>query len=239
MILLSTLFFGSNFFYTYVFNGVNGFIFTLRTRGLNSALYWASQMVGAIVIGRLLDNSSKPTKKRAMSGLIIISVFVNVVYMLGCYLEYGFLAGYNKANPLKPSNLVDFRDGSNYWFPATLYVLYGLGDAMIQAYSYWLMGAIAGDNAALCAKYSGFYKSLQSLGGCISYSLDMEWWGIPYVYQFWCCWVIFIAAIPTTFMAVKNLPEEEEAVKATQSNDDSLITTSSIPNQLTPVGGQQ
>ena len=55
MLLLAAFFFGSNFYYTYVFNGVNGVLFTVRTRGLNSALYWVSQMVGAMALGRLLD----------------------------------------------------------------------------------------------------------------------------------------------------------------------------------------
>jgi len=229
MLLLAALFFGSNFFYTYVFNGVNGFIFTLRTRGLNSAMYWASQMVGAIVIGKLLDNSKKTTRVRAMAGLVIIAIFVHSVYCLGCYLEYGFLAGFNKDNKILPMDLVDFKN-SDYAYPAIIFILYGLGDAMIQAYSYWVMGAIAGDNATLCAKYSGFYKSVQSLGGCISYFLDTKWLGIPYVYQFWACWIIFIVSIPTTYMAVKRLPEEDcdSAIKASESS----IATST-PTRLT------
>ncbi|KAF4653844.1 DUF895 domain membrane protein, partial [Perkinsus olseni] len=44
MLMLFILFFGSTYFYTYVFNGVNGVLFTVRTRGLNSALYWLAQM---------------------------------------------------------------------------------------------------------------------------------------------------------------------------------------------------
>jgi MFS family permease len=237
MILLGTIFFGSNFYYTYVFNGINGFIFTLRTRGLNSALYWASQMVGAIGIGKLLDRSTKSARIRANVGLLIIAVFLNAVYALGCYLEYGFLAGHNKEHPFLPTELVDFRD-REYWFPAIVYVLYGLGDAMIQAYSYWVMGAIAGDNATLCAKYSGFYKSVQSLGGCISYFIDTEWLGVPYVYQFWCCWGLFLVSIPTTWMAVKNLPDEEfKAPPPSNEGSFSIGTTSSstaTPTQPTP-----
>jgi MFS family permease len=132
MLLLFMLFFGSNFFYTYVFNGVNGFIFTLRTRGLNSALYWASQMVGAVVIGRLLDNTNQPSRKRAFTGFLILALFMNVVYSLGCYLEYGYLAGYNKSTPIHTVFRVDFKDW-DYWYPAVVFILYGLGDAMIQA----------------------------------------------------------------------------------------------------------
>jgi MFS family permease len=207
MLMLFLLFLGSNFFYTYVFNGVNGFIFNLRTRGLNSAIYWAAQMLGAIVIGKLLDNTKKSTKNRAMLGFIILAVFMNAVYAAGCYLEYGFLEGYSKSNPMYTQ--IDFRD-NNYAFPFILFVLYGIGDSMIQAYSYWIMGAIAGTDSNICAKYTGFYKCVQSVGACVAFVLDIESFGIPYTFQFWCCWVIFVAALPTTFLVAKSLPDMDD-----------------------------
>lgn len=40
MQLLFLLFFGTNFFLTYVFNCFNGVMFNIRTRGLNSAIYF-------------------------------------------------------------------------------------------------------------------------------------------------------------------------------------------------------
>jgi MFS family permease len=155
MLMLSILFFGSNFFYTYMFDGVNGFIFNLRTRGLNSALYWAAQMVGAILIGWIVDNRSrwKEIGQRALVGFTVLTISVNVFYSLGCVLEYSTLRGFNKKTPFEP--LIDFSD-PNYVFPCLVFILYGLGDSIIQAFSYWLIGAIARDNAALCARYTGF-----------------------------------------------------------------------------------
>ena len=206
MLLLFLLFFGSNFFYTYMFNGVNGFMFNLRTRGLNSALYWAAQMAGAIFIGRVLDNKKYAVMRRAMTGFVVLAVFMNVVYAMGCVLEYDMLAGFNKDHPMDPQ--IDFTE-SRFAFPFIVFVLYGFGDSMIQAFAYWIMGAIAKDNTTLCARYTGFYKGAQSLGAAVSWMLDIKQFGIPYIFQFFCCWLLFVSALPTSWMAIRNIEEEK------------------------------
>lgn len=55
VLLLFPMFFSSNWFYTYQFNSVNGARFNVRTRALNSTLYYLSQIVGAGVFGYCLD----------------------------------------------------------------------------------------------------------------------------------------------------------------------------------------
>ncbi|KAJ2377877.1 hypothetical protein H4S02_007522, partial [Coemansia sp. RSA 2611] len=47
ILLLIPISLASNFFYTYQYGPYNGALFTLRTRGLNSMLYWAAQMAAA------------------------------------------------------------------------------------------------------------------------------------------------------------------------------------------------
>ena len=44
VIFLFPMFFASNWFYTYQFNDVNSARFDVRTRALNSVLYWLAQM---------------------------------------------------------------------------------------------------------------------------------------------------------------------------------------------------
>lgn len=45
VLLMIPLWFSANVFYSYQQNVVNGETFNIRTRSLNSALYWMSQMV--------------------------------------------------------------------------------------------------------------------------------------------------------------------------------------------------
>ena len=225
MLLLFALFFGSNFFYTYMFDGVNGFMFNLRTRGLNSALYWAAQMAGAIFIGWVLDNKKYALGKRALIGLTILAVFMNVVYAMGCYLEYGVLDGFSKDHPMVDP--IDFSE-ARFAYPFIVFVLYGLGDSMIQAYAYWVMGALAKDNTLLCARYTGFYKGAQSLGAAVSWALDIKEFGVPYVFQFWCCWVLFVAALPTCYMALKGIDETDSKPAVSADADETMALEATI-----------
>ena len=206
MLLLFILFFSSNFFYTYQFDGVNGFMFNLRTRGLNASLYWGAQMVGAICIGYILDKKKYALGKRALLGFTTLAVAMNLIFGLGCVLEYNVLADFSKSNPLDPK--IDFTE-SRFAFPCLAFVLYGLGDSMIQAYAYWVMGALAKDNPVLCARYTGFYKGVQSLGAAVSWMLDIKSFDVAYIYQFWFCWILFVAALPTCYVAVKGISDEE------------------------------
>ncbi|KNC78244.1 hypothetical protein SARC_09319 [Sphaeroforma arctica JP610] len=76
MLLLTPLIIQSNWFYTYEFGAINGNLFDPETRGLNSAVYWVMQMVGAYAIGTVfLDNRFMGRRQRAIYGLIIISTF--------------------------------------------------------------------------------------------------------------------------------------------------------------------
>jgi MFS family permease len=221
MMLLFVLFFGSNFFYTYQFDGVNGFMFNLRTRGLNASLYWAAQMLGAVCIGKILDNKQYNIGKRALTGFTVLAVAINIVYALGCYMEYDILAGLNKNNPMDPK--MDFTE-SRFVFPCIVFILYGLGDSMIQAYAYWLMRIIARTDTQLCARYTGFYKGAQSFGAAISWMLDIKQFGIPYIFQFWCCWLLFVAALPSVLMVVNRIRKQEDEDFKPSVETDSVVT---------------
>ena len=70
--LLFPMFFASNFFYTYQFQDVNLAKFTIRTRSLNSVLYWGSQMLGAAIFGSALDIKALSRPMRAKAGLVAL-----------------------------------------------------------------------------------------------------------------------------------------------------------------------
>lgn len=77
-------------FYTYQFNAVNGALFTTRTRGLNSALYWAMQMIAAYLFGDIfLDLQSLSRRKRAIYGFFILAMMFTLAWGVGLYLQIG------------------------------------------------------------------------------------------------------------------------------------------------------
>lgn len=196
MLLLTPLFITSNFFYTYQFNAINGGLFSIRARGLNSALYWGSQMLGSWLFGMMfLDNLKMSRRRRAIWGSVILSVFFTVAWALGCYLQLGWKGGFDK-NDRPP--VIDLQDSGDYIYPFFVFILYGIGDAMLQTFAYWVMGAITND-LVQSARYTGYYKGIQSAGAAIAWQMDnQEDWPV----QLFVNWALFTVTIPCTFYVV-------------------------------------
>ncbi|KAJ2757562.1 hypothetical protein IWQ56_006227, partial [Coemansia nantahalensis] len=71
LLLLLPMSFASNFFYGYQFSTYNGALFTPRTRGFNNLLYWASQMLGSVLIFLLLDSPRWPRRTRGVYAIAL------------------------------------------------------------------------------------------------------------------------------------------------------------------------
>jgi MFS family permease len=174
--------FASNWFYTYDFNGFNGSQFNVRTRGLNSALFWAAQMLAAWLFGGVLDGPQTPAR-RAMLGMTlnVIALVVSLVpaillnYTSNCSGGHGF----DKDSPCSLDFLSDFQTSV---VPMIVFSLLGASDAMYQNYAYWLMSTAAGGNIRKLVQYSAAYKCTQSLGGGIAWLSDLGS-GFPYQLQ--------------------------------------------------------
>lgn len=142
VILLFPMFFASNWFYTYQFNDVNLAKFNLRTRSLNSVLYWAAQMVGAGIFGLLLDFTYFRRTTRAKAAWVALLVLTFAIWGGG----YAFQQGYTRAEvtagqdtPKDPSDDYHTLDwtSSGYVGPMFLYIFYGMYDAIWQTCVYW------------------------------------------------------------------------------------------------------
>lgn len=131
---LFPLFLASNWFYTYHFQGVNLPYFNLRTRMLNNVLYWFMQIIGALLVGGLLDlgNMRRSTRaKFALGGLLTLTM---AIWGGG----YAFQRTYSRATTLDVETHVgvDFTEG-RYIGPMFMYMFYGFYDAAWQVTAYW------------------------------------------------------------------------------------------------------
>ena len=143
VILLFPMFFASNWFYTYHFNDVNLAKFSVRTRSLNSVLYWLAQMVGAGIVGVLLDLTYFRRTVRAKAAWAGLFCLTFVVWGGG----YQFQKGYTRAEVSQgvdtPDFLGDDYEGLLDWTtpgyvgPMFLYIFYGMYDAIWQICVYW------------------------------------------------------------------------------------------------------
>lgn len=131
IVLMFPLFLSSNWFYGYHFNSVNGAYFNVRTRSLNSCLYWLMQMVGAFIFGFTLDMKFFSRSMRAKINFVLLFLLTLGVWGGG----YAFQKQYTRADaPLDK----DWSD-SGYVGPMFLYMFYGFYDAAFQTCAYWLV----------------------------------------------------------------------------------------------------
>jgi hypothetical protein len=68
ILVLTPAFLASNFFYAYQF-ALNAAYFSLRSRALNSMMYWLFQMFGSFAISGVLDYKGWERRTRGLVGL--------------------------------------------------------------------------------------------------------------------------------------------------------------------------
>ncbi|GAB1523882.1 hypothetical protein RhiTH_007033 [Rhizoctonia solani] len=224
ILLLFPMFLASNWFYTWQFNDYNGALFNIRTRALNSLVYWISQIFGSVAIGLLLDSGRLGRRLRAFLGWALLFAMVFGVHIWG----YFYQREYTRPPPGSPElPRMDFND-HGYAGKVWLYIFCGLLDAMWQTYSYWMMGAMSNDPAKL-AIFSGFCesrlgthtvvgnetyrlsadKSIQSAGAAGIWRADGM--NVPYMNIFVSTWALLagglIFALPMLHYRVKDHTE--------------------------------
>ncbi|KDN45482.1 hypothetical protein K437DRAFT_247176 [Tilletiaria anomala UBC 951] len=173
IVLLFPLFLASNWFYTWQFNIYNGLLFTLRTRALNSFIYWLSQMVGSFCIGLLLDSPRLARRTRAWIGWGVAICIVFAVWGGSYHVQLGYTRADKPSEGLGSEYYRTDVHSPEYGGLAVLYACMGLLDSITQCFTYWLFGAMSNDLAKL-AHFAGFYKSVQSAGSVGAFALDKD-----------------------------------------------------------------
>ncbi|XP_071725236.1 UNC93-like protein 1, partial [Rutidosis leptorrhynchoides] len=222
MLLIFPAAWASNFFYSYLFNNVNGVIFNMRTRGLNNVFYFGAQMIGSIGIGYVLDFSFKSRRMRGFVG-------IGVVALLGTGIWVGGLASqltYSRDNI--PEVKLDFKDSwSDFAGPFVLYFSYGLLDAMFQSMVYWVIGALA-DDSEILSRYSGFYRGVQSAGAAVAWQVDTR--KVSFLSQLIVSWSLITISYPMLMLLVYLAVKDDKE----PSGDDKQVSLP-LPKENFPI----
>ncbi|CDK25878.1 unnamed protein product [Kuraishia capsulata CBS 1993] len=224
IMLLFPMFFSSNWFNSYQMSDFNAGRFNIRTRSLNSLLYWFMQMVGSTCIGFILDLPYFSRKVRARYGWGIVFCITMLIWGLG----YLFERTYTRTSVLDMTP-IDFKDGA-YIGPMFLYMFYGFYDAVWQTFSYWTMGALT-NSSRKAAVYAGFYKGMQSAGAAIAWRLDSL--NKPYRTMWASSWGILcgslVFAIPVIFFRIKETTDlESDLLESDETLADIKPITSAV-----------
>ena len=162
ILLLFPMFFASNWFYTYQFNGVNAAKFNIRTRALNNVLYYLSQILGAYVFGYALDTRSIRRVTKARIVWVVLFVFTMVVWGGG----YAFQKQYTRAETSQETYVTDDWTTSGYVGPMFLYMFYGFYDGRLARHHLCFLLTVffsrLADDSILV--YGGYDKQRQKIG---------------------------------------------------------------------------
>lgn len=192
ILLIVPLALSSNFCYGFQQTVYNGYFFSLRSRGLNSLLYWLAQMFGAMVMGVVLDTPRMKRRNRAWAGWAITSVVCWTVWG-GSYKVLMELKDYYAAQGMTLRQYADntqrvgldihcgyhdvpckdnpWTESNPYAGRAILFLCMGLIDACTQCYCYALFGMLSNDISKL-AYIAGLYKAIQSAGNVAGWGLE-------------------------------------------------------------------
>ena len=204
-------FFASNWFYTYEFGGYNSSLFNVRTRGLNSGLFWGAQMIGATLTGFITDKKGWTMRKRGVYAFIWNCLNLLVAWGACFIVNYtitcgsGAGKGWDKG---EPGCNIDLKDG-RYAGLVIVFMFMGMQDAVFQSFCYWLMSAAAGNSITRNVKYAACYKGIQSLGATVAWATDL----IPtfkYEHQLYVGTILSVVASIPTYFALDHIIEPEE-----------------------------
>lgn len=145
ILLLFPMFFASNWFYTYHFQCVNLPKFNIRTRCLNSVLYYLSQIIGAWIFGVCLDMERFTRSTKARGAVVALFIFTFVIWGGG----YDFQKQYTREETsVEGYKKIDFLD-KGYIGPMFLFMFYGAYDSVWQTTSYWYVPSTPSSKALL------------------------------------------------------------------------------------------
>ncbi|VUC35950.1 unnamed protein product [Clonostachys rosea] len=208
VICMIPLFFSANVFYSYQQNNVNGLTFNIRTRSLNSALYWMAQMLGGMLIGFILDTPWLERPARARLGWAFLLATGMAIWGGG----YAFELWHEDRMSHGLKQDIDYTNGSVSAGPILLYIFYGAYDALWQGFAYWLIGTES-NSTGRAAVLVGTYKTFQATGGAMAWRVNAL--GASGRTQLGMNWGLCIGALcvslPAVWTVSKSTTVEEEA----------------------------
>lgn len=157
------------FFYTglnqpYQLDTFGGRFFSETCQGLELAVFYVFEILGAAYAGHKLDSCASHSRgEMARKFLLEFACLTIVADVVALFYE---LRHHHTGDELLQMEFLDRRAMAATF----VYALWGFSDAMIQSYAYWFMTMTFTSGAAL-ARACGFYKLVQSLGWSIGFAL--------------------------------------------------------------------
>lgn len=151
---------------------LSAYAFNLRTRSLNSVIFWAVQIPSTFLYSLVLDNNRFSRRVRGIMALTIAASVVVVSWALALKIQVQ-----HQLRRDLPSPDWDWTD-SQYGEFSVMLIFTGIAYAIDQMIVMWVISAFSNE-PRLLARYGGFFKGMLSAGLCIAFGLESG--GVSYL----------------------------------------------------------
>lgn len=190
MLMLFPMFFTSNYFYAYQ-GSIIAHMFNAPTRALASLVTNVGAVLGALVIGFVLDLSPGSRRQRAIVAWCVVLFLQLLVWSGGVAWQVQFKRD-------GPNMMMDMTDRKAIG-PLFLLLGYYIADACYQGLAYYIMSSLTNDTFRL-ARMTGFYKGIQSAGAAISFGMDAI--QTAYLTELIVSWAMILFTLPFAFVVI-------------------------------------
>jgi hypothetical protein len=183
----------------------------------------------------VLDGLPYRRRTRGFLGLAFVSITIVVVWSCALAWQVNFTR--------TPRTKMHYTDsgyhskGALFFFCARVLVvqmrvfaerfIVFFGDACYQALAYWIMGAISNDPFTL-ARFTGFYKAIQSAGGAGSFGMDAT--SRPWLNENLASWCLMLISFPLAGIVIWGIKDTSYTEEKTVYASDVVATTAENDN---------
>ncbi|KAJ5438518.1 membrane transporter [Penicillium daleae] len=186
---------------------LSAYAFNLRTRSLNSVIFWAVQIPSTFLYSLVLDNNRFSRRVRGIMALTIAASVVVVSWALALKIQVQ-----HQLRRDLPSPDWDWTDSQYGEFSAML-IFTGIAYAIDQMIVMWVISAFSNE-PRLLARYGGFFKGMLSAGLCIAFGLESG--GVSYLNQTIIQSTLTVVSFPIMyFLVIKCVKETNYFTEAT------------------------
>lgn len=161
LLTLALMFWTSGGNEPFILSGFTDRWFEKRDTGLEMVFYFSCSIIGALTTGRTLDGFS--ARRRERFGAYVVLFLASLVH----------LTAFACAAVVETSSYWDRRymfSDVQIMLPTVAFVLWGLSDAMINSFLYWLIGVLFSSGGER-SRAIGFFKLLNSAAHVVGYAI--------------------------------------------------------------------
>lgn len=163
MLLMAMMFWTSGGNEPFILSGFTARWFEARTTGMEMVIYFSCSVLGSIATGQLLDGFAKRNRTRfgALTTLMLATTVHLTAFILAFFVEYQHVpVGFDGFSLSDPHVIL----------PTVAFALWGLSDAMINSFLYWMIGLLY-ESGPDKARAIGWFKFLNSAAHVVGYAI--------------------------------------------------------------------